>query len=264
MNIWILALIILVIAIFMVMTGHGGGNFFVIALVLAGIEMHIAATSVQFVLFTAAFSALLVFGRKKFVEWKLVVIFGLLIGISAFAGGFFSDYIAGKTLKLILSILLFILALLMLKPVKENTNPVVKTSWNYLNIQSADKLNVYPVNLAIVIPLVLVFGFVAGMVGISGGSFIIPILVLYCYVPMKNAVGTASSLVAVSALAGFIGHAISGHFDYRIALPLALGGTIGGLVGGIIAIKSKPKLLKILFAVTTLVAAFIMAYKVFR
>jgi len=55
MNIWLLALIILIIAVFMVMTGHGGGNFFIIALVLSGIEMHVAATSVQFILFTAAF-----------------------------------------------------------------------------------------------------------------------------------------------------------------------------------------------------------------
>jgi len=263
MSIWILALIIFVIAVFMVMTGHGGGNFFVIALVLAGIDMHRAATSVQFILFTAAFSAMLVFGRKKFVEWKLVALFGVLIGISAFLGGFFSDYVAGKTLKLILSVLLFILALLMLKPVTEHTGPVVKTGWQYWHVQSADRLMVYPVNLLVVIPVVSIFGFVAGMVGISGGSFIVPLLVLSCCVPMKHAVGTASTLVAVSALAGFLGHAMSGHFDYRIALPLALGGAIGGLVGGSIAIQSKPKVLKILFAATTLVAAIIMAYKVF-
>jgi uncharacterized membrane protein YfcA len=79
----------------MTMTGHGGGNFFIIALVLAGIEMHIAAASVQFILFTAAFFAMLVFGRKKFVEWKLAVFMGILIGISALAGRFFSDYIVG-------------------------------------------------------------------------------------------------------------------------------------------------------------------------
>ncbi|MCD6154047.1 MAG: TSUP family transporter, partial [Syntrophobacterales bacterium] len=53
------------------------------------------------------------------------------------------------------------------------------------------------------------------------------------------------------------------HFDYRIAIPVAIGGAIGGLIGGSIAIQTKPKLLKILFALTTLVAAIIMAFKVF-
>ncbi len=123
----------------MTMTGHGGGNFFIIALVLAGIEMHIAAASVQFILFTAAFFAMLVFGSKKYVEWKLAVFMGILIGISTFLGGLFSDYINGKNLKLILSVLLFILALLMLKPVKSNTTEVIKTGWKYWNIKSFDK-----------------------------------------------------------------------------------------------------------------------------
>lgn len=134
MNTWILALIILVIAIFMTMTGHGGGNFFVIALVLSGIEMHVAATTGQFILFTAAFFAMLVFGKKKFVEWKLALFIGVLIGISAFLGGFFSDYVPGKMLKLILAAFLFFIALLMLKPVKKDVNQVVKTGWMYWNI----------------------------------------------------------------------------------------------------------------------------------
>lgn len=66
-----------------------------------------------------------------------------------------------------------------------------------------------------------------------------------------------------SALTGFTVHAIAGHFDCRIAVPLAVGDAIGGLIGANIAIKSKPKSLKILFALVTLVSAIIMAYKVF-
>jgi len=264
MNIWILALIILGIAVFMTMTGHGGGNFFVIALVLSDIDMHLAATTGQFILFISALFAMVVFGRKQFVEWKLAVVVGVLIGISAFLGGFFSDLVPGKTLKLILAVFLFLIALVMLKPQKKDANQVLKTGWMYWNIQSVDKINTYPLNLILIIPIIFAAGFVAGMVGISGGSFIVPLLVLSCQVPMKNAVGTASTLVSVSALAGFTGHAISGHFDYRIAIPVALGGAIGGIIGGSIAIKTKPKLLKILFALTTLVAAIIMAYKVFN
>jgi len=49
---------------------------------------------------------------------------------------------------------------------------------------------------------------------------------------MKNAVGTVSSLVDVSAITGFMGHAVSGHFDYRIAVHVTIGGAIGGLIGG--------------------------------
>ncbi len=261
---WVLALIILGIAVFMTMTGHGGGNFFVIALVLSGIDMHTSATTGQFILFTSAFFAMMVFGRKQFVEWKLAVFVGVLLGISAFLGGYFSDYVSEKKLKLILAVFLFFIALLMLKPPKKDAHQVLKRGWMYWDIESVDKTNIYPLHLIFIVPIIFAVGIIAGMVGISGGSFIVPLLVLSCQVPMKNAVGTASTLVSVSALAGFTGHAISGHFDYRIAVPVALGGAIGGIIGGSIAIKTNPKLLKILFALTTLVAAIIMAYKVFK
>jgi len=55
MNIWVLALIVLVIATTMTMTGRGGGNFYVLALALAGIEMHQAATTGQFISYRVFF-----------------------------------------------------------------------------------------------------------------------------------------------------------------------------------------------------------------
>jgi hypothetical protein len=263
MNIWILALIIFFLAIFMVMTGHGGGNFFILALILAGIDMHVAAASVQFILFSAALSAMLVFREKKLVEWKPAVLIGVLIALAAFAGGYFSGNFEGKLLKLILASMLFILSFLMLRPVKNKEISGIKKPGFWI-VKSQDGMSEYSVNLWIVVPVIIAFGFVAGMVGVSGGSFIVPLLVLACGVPMKNAVGTASVLIAVSALTGFAGHAIAGHFDYHIALPLAIGGVAGGLIGGKIAIKSKPKLLKILFSATTFIAAVIIVYKAFN
>ncbi|MCF8228225.1 MAG: sulfite exporter TauE/SafE family protein [Bacteroidales bacterium] len=259
MNIWLLALVIMTIAVFMVMTGHGGGNFFIITLVFAGVDMHVAACSVQFILFSAAFFAMIVFGRKKVVEWKVAILFGLLILISSFSGGYFSDYLPGKSLKLILSVLLFILAIFMIIPSKMSSDKRIKRGWRNWNVRSIDKEHVYSLNLLLIVPVVLVFGFISGMVGISGGSFLVPLMVLAGRVPIKNAVGTVSVLVSVSALSGFTGHALNGHFDYRVALPLAIGASVGGIIGGSIALKTKPVILKILFAGTTLAAAIILA-----
>jgi len=264
MNIWILSLVIFLIAVFMVMTGHGGGNFFILALILYGIDMHVAAVSVQFILFISALSAMFVFRQKKLVEWKLAVLIGILIALSAFMGGYFSDIVNEKTLKLILAVMLFILSILILKPTGKKATKNHLKVFGFWTVKSQDKNDEYFVNLWIVVPAIIIFGFIAWMVGISGGSFIVPLLVLACGVPMKNAVGTASVLISVSALTGFAGHALAGHFDYSIAVPLAIGGAAGGLIGGRIAIKTKPKLLKILFAATTFVAALIIVYKVFN
>ena len=104
----------------------------------------------------------------------------------------------------------------------------------------------------------LATGFFSGMVGVSGGSFLVPLMVLACGVPMRVAVGTASAMVATTAFAGFLGHALQGSFRPGWALPVAAAAVCGGLIGARIALKTKPAYLKRLFALTTLAAAVVM------
>ena len=96
MSLIILTLIIFSIATLMTMTGRGGGNFIVLALVLSGLSMHQAASTGQFILFVSSISATLIFGRKRQVEWKLVLVLGSLTALSAFFGGFVAHYFSGK------------------------------------------------------------------------------------------------------------------------------------------------------------------------
>lgn len=255
MNILLILIIIFLIAILMTMTGRGGGNFYVLALVLFGISMHEAATTGQFILMVSSLSATLLFGRNRIVEWKLVFTIGGLTAISAFFGGFLSDYIEGEILKYIFSFFLLIAAVLMLRPVNQ-ANQNTKDLKGHWHLNSGN--HNYAINLKLAIPLVIATGFGSGMVGVSGGSFLVPLMVLACNVPMKIAVGTSTTMVFGTALMGFLGHTLSGHFDSSIAIPLAAAAAIGGLIGGKIALKTKPKKLKLLFAFTTLAAALVM------
>lgn len=59
------------------------------------------------------------------------------------------------------------------------------------------------VQFIIVSLIVLLVTVTMTMVGVSGGSFLVPLMVLACYVPMHVAVGTASTLIAAIALMGF-------------------------------------------------------------
>ena len=256
MTIILLAIIIFLIAILMTMTGRGGGNFYVITLVLFGISMHEAATSGQFILFISSLAATLIYGRKRVVEWKLVLFIGVIIAIAAFCGGYFSSYFSGKTLKYIFSFFLLIAAFIMLRPVKEmqNSKNVSKRFFWHLKSREHD----YLINLKIAVPIIIATGFGAGMVGVSGGSFLVPLMVLACGVPMRIAVGTATTHVSITALMGFMGHALTGYFDPWLAVPVAFAGAVGGIIGGKIALKTKPTKLKLLFAYTTLAASIIM------
>jgi len=256
MNIFFIALIIFLIAILMTMTGRGGGNFYVITLVLFGIGMHEAATSGQFILFISSLAATLIYGKKRVVEWKLVLFIGALTAISAFCGGYFSSYFSGRTLKFVFSFFLLIAAFLMLRPVKEMNNLEKAQQLFFWHLKSGE--HDYLINLKIAVPIIIATGFGAGMVGVSGGSFLVPLMVLACSVPMRIAVGTATTLVSITAFMGFMGHALTGHFDPRLAVPVAFAGAVGGIIGGKIAMKTKPAKLKLLFAYTTLAASIIM------
>ena len=78
------------------------------------------------------------------------------------------------------------------------------------------------------------------MLGISGGSFKIPLMVLAFGVPMKIAIGTSSAMVAVTALMGFTGHTMAGDFNFMWTVPMVCAAVIGGLLGGNISIKTNP------------------------
>lgn len=251
---------ILVIAVLMTMIGRGGGNFYVPLLVAVGAPMHEAATSAQLILMTGALAATLVFHKHKTVDWKLVLVIDPPTDIMAFFGGLLAHRFAGPSLKFVFAGLLILASFFMLSPVKER-NKGTKRRFGFWN-RSFGEYH-YTVNLWLILPITATVGFVAGMVGISGGSFKIPLMVLACGVPMRIAVGASSAMVAVTALTGFFGHTLAGDLNLSWALPTAFLAVVGGLIGGRISIKTEPKRLKHIFAYTTLAAAIFMGLNAF-
>ncbi len=253
-----LAAVIFAVAALMTMTGRGGGNFFVLVLALAGTGMHLAATTGQFILIVSSFTASLLFGKNRVTDWKLVGFIGTMTLVSAFLGGFFSDIVNDRLMKVVFAAGITLASLMMLRPARKKPRNSCHSAFEIRSGSTS-----YGVNPLLTVPAVLATGFLSGMVGISGGSFLVPLMVLAIDVPMHTAVGTSTTLVTVTAGAGFLGHLSTGHFDCRLALPLALAGLIGALLGARLTLKIAPAKLKLLFAVTSLLAAAIMLATVF-
>jgi len=252
----IVSLLILIVAITMTMVGKGGGNFYVVILAMASIPMHEAATTGQFILFAASVAAMIIFQKNKSVSWTLVILIGTFTALPALGGGYFSYLFSGFSLKLVFAVMLFIAGIVMLIPVSENQNITANKHFGIINIKSGGEI--YSINLWIALPVTALTGFGSGMVGVSGGSFLVPLMVLACGVPMHTAVGTASTLIAATAFMGFTGHAVQGDFNPSWAIPLAIITVVGGMLGGKLSLKTKPKHLKKLFAYTNWLAAFFM------
>jgi len=261
-NFIILSFLIFIVAVTMTMVGKGGGNFYVVILAMANIPMREAATTGQFILFSSSVAAMIIFQKNKSVSWMLALLIGTFTALSALGGGYFSYLFSGFSLKLIFAVMLFIAGIIMLIPVSENKAVTKNKHTGIINIKSGDKI--YSVNLWHALPITILTGFGSGMVGVSGGSFLVPLMVLACGVPMHIAVGTASTLIAATAFMGFTGHALQGDFNPHYAIPLAFVTIIGGIIGGKFSLKSKPKNLKKLFAYTNWIAALFMIFNAFH
>ncbi len=261
-NLIVVSILIFVVAVLMTMVGKGGGNFYVVILAMANIPMHQAAATGQFILFAASVAAMIIFQKDKKVSWALALLIGFFTALPALGGGYFSHLFSGFSLKLIFAAMLFVAGAVMLIPVAEKDNTENKKHFGFMRFMAGGKE--HRVNLWIVLPVAVLTGFGSGMVGVSGGSFLVPLMVLACGVSMHIAVGTASTLIAITALMGFAGHAVQGDFDPSRAIPLAVVTIIGGMIGGKFALKAKPKNLKALFAYTNWIAALFMVFNAFH
>jgi uncharacterized membrane protein YfcA len=261
-NLIIVGFFILLVAVAMTMVGKGGGNFYVVILAWSGITMHEAATAGQFILLFASIAAMTIFQKNRSISWPLALIVGTLMALSALAGGYFSHFFSGFSLKLIFAVMLVISGTLLLVPVSEKNGAAKGRRFGVIALRSGDRT--FGIDLRIVLPVTILAGFGAGMVGVSGGSFLVPLMVVACGVPMHTAVGTASVMIAATAFMGFTGHAIHGDFNPSWAVPLAAVTVIGGIVGAKLALHSRPIHLKKLFAFTNWLAALFMLINAFH
>ena len=113
----------------------------------------------------------------------------------------------------------------------------------------------YTINVLFLVPIMVLAGFVAGMLGVGGGLLKVPAVVVLGGVPMSIAVGSSSLMVGVTALTGFAGHLLRGHFDPGLTTVLAAGVLIGSQIGPRLTVRTESSRLKKYFATLLLVIA---------
>lgn len=250
MKVYILTAMFFVISLTFSTLGMGGGMFYVPLLLFAKIPIHDAGALSLGLIMITSLSAMIVFLKNKLVDWKLAAIIDPPTDIMAFIGGYYSSYVPESILKTILVCVLIIAAFFMLKKGQPRSLCPQTKSWFcwHRNFNGRQ----YNVNLLLTLPITAGIGVISGMVGITGGVIKLPLMVLFCGVPMDVAIATSTVMVAVTALFGFSGHILASHLDYSFFIPLAVAAFIGGQIGSRISIKSNKAVLKIIFGVLLL------------
>ncbi|KVV14891.1 sulfite exporter TauE/SafE family protein [Flavobacterium sp. TAB 87] len=93
-----------------------------------------------------------------------------------------------------------------------------------------------------------VVGIVTGFLGAGGGFLIIPALLFFANLPMKQAVGTSLLIISINSIIGFAGDVyISTPIDYKFLITISIMAFIGMLIGTQLSKKIDGSKLKPLF-----------------
>ncbi|MBS1636330.1 MAG: sulfite exporter TauE/SafE family protein [Bacteroidetes bacterium] len=116
-----------------------------------------------------------------------------------------------------------------------------------------DEFSRSPLRIPFVIILGVFVGILSGFVGAGGGFIIIPVLVFFVRVPMKKAIGTSLSIIAINSLVGFTGNVGHMDIDWRFLTFVTLLCVFGILIGTQLSYRIQVNKLKKGFGWFTLI-----------
>lgn len=258
MNIYILGIVLFVIAVILSMFGKGGGEFYVPIFLTAGIGFNQSATTSLFLLMISGLTMMLVYHRKSLLDWGLGLVVIASSATGSFIGGYLSVGVNPVYLKIVFAVLLLISAFFMAKKKRES----IPVTWGLMwKRKCCGEEYTFPV--FVVLPVIFIIGFLAGMVGISGGGLIVPLLIILGGMPLRIAFATNSIMVLFSSAFGFIGHGIKTGIDWKFTLIMAVFIAAGALTGSILSSRVKVENLKKIFVWILIIAAVWMIAKIY-
>jgi uncharacterized membrane protein YfcA len=245
----LLAILFLVVAILYSSVGLGGGSTYFALLLIWGIP--------YFIFPVIALSCNIIVVSGNCLNYIRAGNFNLRLLIPYLIGSVPSAYIGGSLPieKRLFEILLFL-------------SLSVAGFLLLLNIKSYnDKEEGYrkiPIPVSILIGVIL--GFISGIVGIGGGIFLSPILILIKAGKSRHIVTTASLFILINSISGIIGQLTKNDVlleaaNYWYLLVVVL---IGGQVGNLLNLKIFPtRILVLLTAILVIFVATRIGYKIY-
>lgn len=236
--IWIFPLLFFV-ALAYSSVGLGGGSSYVAFLYLFGIPLAKIPPIALFLNIIVASVALYRFHKAGYFKLQLVSPF--LIG--SIPATYFGAQLRpdDRVLSLVFASVLFCVALILLFKKRD-----VKPKFSF------DKKTTWIVSFFVGSFL----GLLAGIVGIGGGIFLGPVLLLIGFSSSKHIAATCSAFVLVNSAGGLLSHYVQANLDFSALLLLGFAVFFGGQIGAFLGSKKfSPPVLQRIFAFILLVVS---------
>jgi uncharacterized membrane protein YfcA len=204
--------------------GLGGGSSYTALLAIFGISHQMIPTTSLSMNLIVTFVGMIYFWKNGHGRLNLILPFLITSIPMAFLAG--SLEVPETVFKL------FLLATLILVAVRIYVVNNLKISIQLTNIQK----------WIFIFSLGGILGFIAGAVGIGGGIYLVPLIIMFGLGTEKEAAAAGAMFIWVNSLVGVIARSQMGTFDFQFIMPLAIAVLIGGFAGSYMgAIKFKPK-----------------------
>jgi uncharacterized protein len=98
----------------------------------------------------------------------------------------------------------------------------------------------------------VVAGFFSALFGVGGGIIIVPLLLLLCRWPPRNATATSLAAIGITALSGVITYTFHGDVSVKYAALVGLPAAVGAVGGSAMQQRLQARTLELLFALLVL------------
>lgn len=242
-------LLVAVIAVFLVsivfsMFGQGGGSLYTPILVLLGYTAVISISTSLVLNLITALSAAFVYFRANLIDLRLAAVFIPGICIGAFIGGVMTNFVDP-------TILLWLFVLFLVGAGAR----MVYTYWEKTSHEEVCPVQFSRNMYAGIVAFSFAVGIISGLLGVGGGTIIVPFLIFICRYPTKNSAGTVSFVVIFSSLFGVIGHSAFGSLDLGLIAVTAVAVFIGANLGAKYMVRIQPRYIKAGFGIVLWVFA---------
>jgi len=208
-----------IVALLYSSVGHGGASGYLALFAIFGVVSPAVAPIALALNIIVATTSFLIYRHSGYFSFRLLLPFIVSSIPAAFMGGWIR--ITDETFALMLgSILLLIgLRLLLFRKVEQKLNVTGSKIW------------------MLGIPIGLILGGIAGMIGIGGGVFLSPVILLLGWADVKRTAAVSSAFIVLNSISGLTGHIIRGNVYFEPLLMI--GGVViaGGLLGSYMGAK---------------------------
>ncbi|MFH0990623.1 MAG: sulfite exporter TauE/SafE family protein [bacterium] len=213
LSLFLLTLLVFIVAALYSSVGHGGASGYLAALSLFAFSpLEMSSTALVLNLLVAGL-ALFAYANAHHFSFKLAWPFILFSIPAAFLGSLLK--VSHQIYFLLLALALLIAALRLFIPVKE------------IGLEFQRRA----LRLSVALPLGGFIGVLSGIVGVGGGIFLSPLLLLMRWATPKETAAISSFFILANSLAGLLGRAIDNSIEWHLLAPLVLVAFVGGLLG---------------------------------